>query len=194
MTPYNEYELILLVKPSPEMLKTYQEHNFNLEGDSGYDLVFPNTELVYLNTSKLINMQVAVAPYKFKNSETAHMARGLNASQWLQNNLLRPVGYTIDPRSSIGRSPFRLANSSGKMDRYYRGNIFITVDYFCSTLGTRWTDYPSQLEQSTGLLYAEIKAGTRLFQATDNEGIRPVLVEELPYGSRGDRGFGSTGA
>jgi len=87
-----------------------------------------------------------------------------------------PVSYMLVPRSSISKTPLRMANSIGIIDAGYRGEIMAAVD------NTSDKDYM-------------VVPGQRLFQI-----VHPTLypfnvavVDELSETERGDGGFGSTG-
>ena len=88
--------------------------------------------------------------------------------------------FTLEPRSSIFKSGFMMANSRGIIDKSYRGELKAPV---------------VSIGNTTPMKY--IEAGTRLFQilAPDLGWIREVrYVASLPETSRGEGGFGSTGA
>jgi dUTP pyrophosphatase len=90
------------------------------------------------------------------------------------------VHFTLEPRSSIYKSGFMMANSRGIIDKSYRGELKAPV--IC--VGD--ASHPKSIE-----------AGTRLFQilAPDLGWIREVrYVSSLPDTVRGEGGFGSTGA
>lgn len=81
-------------------------------------------------------------------------------------------------RSSTGKSPIRLSNSVGLIDRNYRGEIMAIIDNV--------SDEPY-----------EIRQGTRLFQLLpfswgQIDGVN--LVQNLSDTERGGRGWGSTGS
>ena len=84
--------------------------------------------------------------------------------------------YYLFPRSSISKTPLRMANSIGLIDGGYRGEIIAMCDNIKSE--------PYTAEK-----------GQRLFQlvATDSSPIHFELVEELEMTTRGSGGFGSTG-
>lgn len=86
-----------------------------------------------------------------------------------------PVPYMLVPRSSIIKTPLRLANSIGIIDSGYRGELMAFMD--CHK------PY-------------EIKQGDRLFQLVlpNMQAItKIILTDELSDTSRGTGGFGSTG-
>jgi dUTPase len=85
--------------------------------------------------------------------------------------------FTLEPRSSIFKSGFMMANSRGIIDKSYRGELKAPII-------------------SVGSSNSSIEAGTRLFQilAPDLGWIREVhYVESIPDTVRGEGGFGSTG-
>ena len=87
--------------------------------------------------------------------------------------------YFMMPRSSISKTPLRMANSIGLIDAGYRGTLIGAVD-------------------NIGEDVYMVESNTRLFQiVAPNLGFfeRVVVVEDIPGGptSRGDGGFGSTG-
>ena len=86
------------------------------------------------------------------------------------------IAYYLFPRSSISKTPLRMANSIGLIDGGYRGEIMAVCDNIKSESYTA-------------------KKGQRLFQlvATDRSPIQYELVEELEMTTRGTGGFGSTG-
>jgi dUTPase len=91
--------------------------------------------------------------------------------------LVEDCHFTLEPRSSIYKSGFMMANGRGIIDKTYRGELMAPV------IGV-------------GTNFKSIDAGTRLFQI-----IAPALsyisevryVDSLPETKRGSGGFGSTG-
>lgn len=93
-------------------------------------------------------------------------------------------GYYLYPRSSIYKTPLRMANNVGIIDMDYRGEIKAPVDY----------KYDSNSMKSESYT---ITKGTRLFQLC-HPSLKPMkfnLVNEfeLDMTIRGEDGFGSTG-
>ena len=85
--------------------------------------------------------------------------------------------YFLEPRSSIYKTGFIMANGHGIIDKSYRGELKAPL-------------------VSVGSLPGKIEAGQRLFQITapDLGYIKEVrYVEQLPETLRGEGGFGSTG-
>jgi dUTPase len=85
--------------------------------------------------------------------------------------------FTLEPRSSIYKTGFIMANGRGIIDKTYRGELMAPM-------------------VSVGATFTTIPSGTRLFQV-----IAPGLgyisevayVDSLPSTVRGEGGFGSTG-
>ena len=85
--------------------------------------------------------------------------------------------YTLEPRSSIYKTGFIMANSRGIIDKTYRGELMAPMVTVGSNAKT-------------------IEAGTRMFQiiAPEMGYISEVAyVSSLPDSVRGSNGFGSTG-
>ena len=94
----------------------------------------------------------------------------------IDDNSDKNVCYYLYPRSSISKTPLRLANSVGIIDAGYRGNLMAMVD-------------------NRGPQPYKIKKGQRLFQICGRS-LEPIfleLTEELSDSIRGLGGFGSTG-
>ena len=85
------------------------------------------------------------------------------------------VGYMLVPRSSLTKTPLRLANSIGIIDKSYRGKVKAKVDNI--------EDYPFEL--SEGSCYFQIIAFT---------GVLPkmTIVDKVSTTRRNVGGFGST--
>lgn len=126
--------------------------------DSGFDLFFPNEVVCLFGKSTKIKLGVKIA--MFRNCDDSKPS----------------VGYYIYPRSSISKTPLRLANSVGIIDSGYRGELMVVVD------NQSVKDYV-------------VKRGQRLFQvcAGDLTPICKIKFCELNSTERGSGGFGSTG-
>ena len=126
----------------------------NHDGDSGLDLYCPDQIIIKSGETHLIKMGIACEM----------------TDEYL------PISYMLVPRSSISKTPLRMANSIGIIDAGYRGEIMAAVD----NRGDK--DYM-------------VVPGQRLFQI-----VHPTLcpfnvgvVNKLSETDRGDGGFGSTG-
>jgi len=126
------------------------------EKDAGFDLVSPATSAEAGTVAK-ISQQCSAALYDTE--------RGCFRAYWML------------PRSSLSKTPLRLANSVGLIDAGYRGTLLAAVDV---------------RSQHT------VEANTRLFQIAAPD-LLPFdeiwIVAEIPGGPtvRGAGGFGSTG-
>ena len=142
----------LFIKPHNETTrKFYQKHGHFHEGDAGLDLYV--LEDIY-----------------FESGETKAIKLGISCEPEDGR------AYYLLPRSSISKTPLRMANSIGLIDGGYRGEIMA----MCDNIKT---------ESYT------VEKGQRLFQlvSADSSPIKYELVEELEMTTRGIGGFGSTG-
>lgn len=126
-------------------------------GDAGLDLYCPG--------------DLTVPPHETVKIDLKVQCEGLS------DNDGRNVCYYLYPRSSITKTPLRLANSVGIIDAGYRGNIMAVVDNI--------SDEPYHIQK-----------GRRLFQICGRflEPINLALVDTLSDSERGNGGFGSTGS
>ena len=134
----------------------YQNHSTYHEGDSGLDLFFPERVTIEPHSMKLITLQIKCEAYK-DLEETCSCS------------------YYLYPRSSISKTPLRMANSVGIIDAGYRGDIMVAVDNI--------SDEPYTIE-----------VHDRLFQIC-SPNLDPItfgLVNQLSETTRGTGGFGST--
>ena len=148
----------LLIKTENDTLKAmYNNNQFYNPGDSGLDLFCPETVTIQPGETYKINLQI--------NCEALH--------DTIENT---NVSYYLYPRSSIIKTPLRLANSVGIIDAGYRGDIIACVDNIKSESYT-------------------VNKGDRLFQICSGnlEPIQFQLVNDLSNTQRGSGGFGSTG-
>ncbi len=145
-----ELNIKLLNNNVRKYYETYSEHH-TIKTDSGLDLLIAESITVKAKTTHKIPLSVACQP-----------------------NVVS--GYYLYPRSSIIKTPLRLANSVGIIDYTYRGEIMAVVDNISDK------DYV-------------IEANTKLFQLCSPD-LKPLsfkLVDELTETVRGSGGFGSTG-
>ena len=142
----------LLIKTLNDTAKSfYANHGHFHDGDAGLDLYVLKDQSFEPGETKRINLGISCEPKDGK-------------------------AYYLFPRSSISKTPLRLANSIGLIDGGYRGEIMAPCD---------------NIKDFT----FNIKKGDRLFQlvAADSSPISYDLVEDLSDTSRGSGGFGSTG-
>ena len=142
----------LLIKPLNSLSKQfYSNHNHFHDGDAGLDLY-------------------VLEDQTFKAGETRKIKLGISCES------VDGKGYFLFPRSSISKTPLRMANSIGLIDGGYRGEIMAVCDNI--------KDYEFSISK-----------GDRLFQlvSADLSSIEFKIVENLSNSTRGDGGFGSTG-
>ena len=142
----------LFIKPHNDIARQfYRNHGHFHDGDAGLDLY-------------------VLEDLHFDPGETKAIKLGISCEPE------DGIAYYLFPRSSISKTPLRMANSIGLIDGGYRGEIMAVCDNIKSESYTA-------------------KKGQRLFQlvATDSSPIQYELVEELEMTARGTGGFGSTG-
>ena len=142
----------LKIKPlNNRAVKYYSEHGHFHDGDAGLDLYVLEDQTFIPGETKLIKLGISCEPEDGR-------------------------AYFLLPRSSISKTPLRLANSIGLIDGGYRGEIMAPCDNV--------KDFEYRAEK-----------GQRLFQlvAADCSPISYKIVDSLSETSRGSGGFGSTG-
>lgn len=174
-----------------------KNHNLNVlkntHSDSGFDLFSPCDTNFYGSNSQNYEENNCVNRLDFHVRVSAsqcynkHSIDKLDVDVYTNSfNLLGsqhlyscvPLGYYLYPRSSIYKTPMRMANSVGIIDSGYRGNIMAMIDVKngCSM---------------------NIQKGSRYFQLTSGD-LKPFFVYlcdqeyELGETERGTGGFGST--
>lgn len=129
----------------------------NMDGDSGFDLYCLGTVVV---PPKSIGFKL-----------------DLGIKVEIVDVYRCPKPYMLVPRSSMGaKTPLRLSNSIGIIDRFYRGNLIALLD----NIG----DEPYTISE-----------GDRLLQIVpfDGEGIANIEFGNVSKTNRGEAGLGSTG-
>ena len=127
--------------------------------DAGFDLFCPKNMTVEPGQTVLVDLGIACEA--FRDTQPAGV---------------QPTGFYIYPRSSISKTPLRLANSVGIIDSGYRGNLILALDNIKEFSYT-------------------IQKGQRLAQICSPllEPIWLTIVDKLSETNRGAGGFGSTG-
>ena len=110
-----------------------------------------------------MNYSVTIPP----NSKSYQIDLGFKAEQ--------THGYMLIPRSSISKTPLRLANSIGIIDKSYRGKVMVKLDNISNVAFT-------------------LQEGSCYFQIVAFNGNLPIfnLVKDISTTIRGSGGFGST--
>lgn len=129
----------------------YEKHGHFHDGDAGLDLYILEDITLESGETKAIKLGISCEPQDGR-------------------------AYYLFPRSSISKTPLRMANSIGLIDGGYRGEIMAMCDNI--------KDFSYTAEK-----------GQRLFQlvAADSSPIHYELVDKLNSSTRGTDGFGSTG-
>jgi len=169
-----------------ELVKTYTEktaaHNKKVAEsaypDSGFDLLTPYN--VYSHDFGYTDNRLSSVTFRVPLGVKCAMSASASAER-------TAVGYYLYPRSSIVKTPFRMANSVGIIDAGYRGEIMAVVD----NIDAANNDISACLERYMPPM-------SRVFQicAPSLEPFFVRIVEhecELGVTERGSGGFGSTG-
>jgi dUTP pyrophosphatase len=177
-TSLNEpkFTLFLSINECPDDVKELYranalKHNENVYhdvfADSGFDLFVPKEQGMFRNGANKVDLMVKCEMVLHENRENI------------------PSGFYLYPRSSISKTPFRLANNVGIIDSGYRGSLGAMFDVcayaFAENNQEVKCDKHSRLVQICGPTLKPFKV---------------VIVEsdiELSSTSRGSGGFGSTG-
>jgi dUTP pyrophosphatase len=143
---------IILEVVSADLIMLYQNESHNYATDSGYDVYIPETQTLPANSTTLVDLRIRCE----LKADSVH-------------------GYYLYPRSSISKTPLRLANSVGIIDYNYRGTLKVAIDNRSSE------PY-------------DIKRGDRLFQLAmpSLAPFQVVLGAVNQMTDRGQGGFGST--
>lgn len=152
--------------------------------DSGFDLFVPYdySEHAFGYTDNRISPITFRAPLGVKCAMVL-----VDSSAEYAASPATPVGYYLYPRSSIVKTPFRMANSVGIIDAGYRGEVMAVVD----NIDSANNDLKECLDR-----YAPPMS--RMFQICSPT-LEPFLVriveseDDLGVTERGSGGFGSTG-
>ena len=160
-------------------------HNNKLEMqmqhiDAGFDLFAPRSDKVV--EEMFIPFFNATTDNGFSPSNKLDFKVCCSAQMFTDTGKSYNTGYYMYPRSSLSKTPLRLANSVGIIDSGYRGHLIGMLD----VINTQNQCYYG-------------KAYDRYFQVCA-PGLTPILVEIVESKDdlgteteRGDNGFGSTG-
>jgi dUTP pyrophosphatase len=160
-----------------EAVEEFKNHIGDSHRDSGFDLFVPTELTCPEQITTKINHKVSCAVYRYD-----HLS--LRTS---------PSGYYMYPRSSISKTPLRLANSVGIIDSGYRGDLIAKVD---NINGCSCDNESGDSGDSGDSVDYVVGQHSRLFQvcAPDLSPFASVeIVDSLDDTTRGAGGFGSTG-
>ena len=160
---------------SDETLSLYnnyvKKHNAMIDSnpfpDSGFDLYCLERDIIKYGSIYTMNTKISCSAYK------------------IVNNKKIPTAFYLYPRSSISKTPLRLANSVGIIDCGYRGNIIAKLDnsgYYKD--GHLITDYITEKNSR----YVQIC----MPDLTPFKVIIVNSMDDLGHTVRGSGGFGST--
>ena len=166
-----QYQLnIKILSEDPKVIEYYT--NYELNNDSGVDLIIPESGIVKLGKTFTIDHLIQCSMVRVNNDKTTSCA------------------YWLVPRSSISKTNFRMANSIGLIDKDYRGNIKAKVDLLIKPN----MSFDSKI--TVDKTFDNIIKYSRMFQIATPD-LSPIgkinIVQELDSTSRGEGAFGSTG-
>lgn len=163
MTTMEEIIPTLLIKCDDSTKEFYKNHSTYHPGDVGLDLFCPQDFTV--NPGETVWLDLGI------KCEMVDKDVIIDGSYGGTN-----IPFFLFPRSSISKTPLRLANSTGIFDAGYRGSVIAALDNI--------KDYPYT-----------IKRGDRLVQicAPNLSEFNFMLVDTLSSTQRGVKCFGSTG-
>jgi deoxyuridine 5'-triphosphate nucleotidohydrolase len=162
MAKYYRLELLVTEQGAPFYPEVGTVEKLS-QDNAGYDLKVV-VDQAPVTTATLVPLGVKARMVEFTPLET-------------DVELVEECHFTLEPRSSIYKTGFIMANSRGIIDRSYRGQLMAPV-------------------LSVGTKLSSVEKGTRLFQviAPGLGYIKEVAyVDSLPETVRGEGGFGSTG-
>lgn len=177
-------------------------HNMNILGnefaDAGFDLFSPKDP-------KTISIHCYGSDYEYGPTNKINFKVKCAAKMIYSNGLQTNTGFYMYPRSSLSKTPLRLANSVGIIDAGYRGNLIGMFDLIETkewvssnlVLNNMDSDSGSGPEPDPNYDYLVLPY-TRLVQICA-PGLVPIYVEmvssanDLGFTIRGEGGFGSTG-
>ena len=161
--------LFTIYVADPELFELYEsrsiEHNQKIKNeiyfDAGLDVFSPLELKTDGNKTSKMNTQIVAT---------------------LENDQNQPMCFYMYPRSSISKTPLRLANSVGIIDSGYRGNMIGVFDNISSSSYT--IEKHSRLLQLCAPDLGKFKVNV----------VKVVNFDDLKTStSRGAGGFGSTG-
>ena len=152
---------MLRIKCLDNDLVCLYSYRSNYSDDAGVDLYCPETITVKAHPQSKIDFKIQCEMTNIQNC---------------YKDEIQYYSYMLVPRSSIVKTPLRMSNSIGIIDKLYRGNIMAFADNISDK------DYV-------------IEKGTRLFQIIKGD-LQPLMInvtDKLSETERGEGGFGSTG-
>ena len=169
------YSLKLRIVSDDEKLKNHYrnqiakmntaEYKNNMFKDSGFDVYTPaENVIIQSGETKRLDMKIQCAAFKV-------VCNG-------DNCIKIPTGFHMYPRSSISKTPLRLANNVGIIDSGYRGNLMGAFD---NIKDMEWRQESCDYQRLVQICMPDLSPFTI------------EMVDELSSTERGSGGFGSTG-
>ena len=156
----------LIKAVNDDVKELYKNHSTYHAGDSGLDLFIIKDEIIPAGQTKIVDLGISCQLRYQKYS-------------CIFNKIMNEkyYSYNMYPRSSVSKTPLRLANSVGLCDAAYTGPL------------------KAALHNTDPKNHFTIKKGERYVQLAypNLEEVSFKLVEELRDTTRGAGGFGSTG-
>ena len=172
-----------LIKPVHENAREmYENHSTFHVGDSGLDLFMMEDTVIPARETKLVDLgiQTQLISYRYKHVYTSFDNNSDTNSdeEDSHSRVAYPKynSYLLYPRSSIAKTPLRVANSIGLIDSGYLGNLKVAL----------WNTSDEDFIIKKGERYVQLVRG-------DLGEVSFQLVSELRSTTRQDGGFGSTG-
>lgn len=179
------FAILFLYTENEELKAKYKEFEaaqvFNsMEYNSGFDLYTPkNYTWADIATKRRVDLEV-----KCKMVTVMPRENNTTSSGEADKYYGYMSGYYLYPRSSMSKSPLRLANSVGIIDSGYRGNIMAAVDVCLPPAAPVNAICVQKMERLVQLCAPDLR---RIFLVVVDS------LEELNGGvatERGSRGFG----
>ena len=159
--------MTFLIKTTDKSKIFYENHSVFFKTDAGLDLFIVEDTTILPQETKLVDLDIKC---QLRSIEWNPLNWIKNRSIWKYNS------YLLFPRSSISKTPLRLANSIGLIDQEYKGNIKSAL--------TNTSNKPFTLRR--GERYVQL--------VRSNLGpIKMKIVDSLRTTQRNVGGFGSTG-
>ena len=134
----NEHEPIYEMKPVIGSCDTYKPDEHEIVLDDNSETIWYKTatrglgyETYYMNNDEMNRIQNERTGARIRPGLGRHLKIDFKiktAMYRINNNNNTPVSFTTHPRSSIYKSPLRLANNTGIIDSGYRGNLGAVFD------------------------------------------------------------------
>jgi dUTP pyrophosphatase len=159
------YELEIMVQEGSQQANFYKDTYDMNDSNAGFD-VYSTSDVTVEQTPQFIPFGIVARLLKVQPMP------GGTSNDWLKTD----SHFWLMPRSSIYKTGLMMANSTGVIDKSYRGELKAPV----------WSMTAN----------SKVSRGDRLFQivAPDMGWIRTVkVVNSMPDSDRGAGGFGSTG-